>query len=205
MKARATGKRARVGDARPVEDAVNQPISPAILQSIDDPLITELLTEQTRRCRKSLLLVSTIALAITWGGLFPDEINFQGIRVSHVQRANLLYLLSAIVLYFLAVFVVYCLADWRLRRVRFALRQIPAIGIMAGLKNFMEAWPRTGGDVDTFLASAEFKEKAPIVDHVKLVGAVRSTVKLRFLVDVVLPVAVGATAVIACVSFERRQ
>lgn len=184
--------------SRPTRET--EPIPGAVLESIDDPLITGLLTEQSRHCRKSLLLSSTVALAITWGGLFPDEINFQGVHVSNVQRANLLYLLSAIVLYFLAVFVVYAVADWRLRKVRFALRQLPAISVVAGLQPFLEEWPKSGPELAEFVESAHFKQKAPIMDHLKLVTAVKKVVKLRVAVDVLLPAAIGAAAVAAVVA-----
>ena len=79
------------------------------------------LAEITRKERKALLVIATIAIAIVEAGLLPTRINAFGIELETIDQVVLLKLLSFIVMYFLIGFIVYGSADfiyWRSERLK---------------------------------------------------------------------------------------
>ena len=79
------------------------------------------LAEITRKERKALLVIATLAIAIVEAGLLPTRINAFGIELETIDQVVLLKLLSFIVMYFLIGFIVYGSADfiyWRSERLK---------------------------------------------------------------------------------------
>lgn len=79
-------------------------------------LLEKPLSETTRKERRALLLVSTVAIAVAKTGLVPKRVPALGIEFSPTESSALLILLSLVIAYFLVAFVVYALADialWR--------------------------------------------------------------------------------------------
>ncbi|WP_396434765.1 hypothetical protein [Limnohabitans sp.] len=74
--------------------------------------ITNPLTNETRKVRKTLLIWSLASAAITLGKLFPSEISALGMKVTSANHAALLLLMAAIVAYHLVAFLVYASADF---------------------------------------------------------------------------------------------
>lgn len=80
-------------------------------------LLQDPVSEATRNERRSLLGISTVAIAIVKTGLVPSKISALGIEFSEADKSTLLWILTAVVLYFLLAFLIYGLSDflaWRL-------------------------------------------------------------------------------------------
>jgi hypothetical protein len=77
------------------------------------------LSEVTRRERRSLLVVSLVALAMVHASLVPERIAALGLEFARVDRQKLLFLVGAIVVYFILAFSIYAATDWTSRRVAF--------------------------------------------------------------------------------------
>lgn len=73
--------------------------------------IVDPLRPVTRKERTSLLAVSTLGVAVAFGGLVPEEINALGIRMSHLNQAVLLAVLLTVVAYYRVAFALYARAD----------------------------------------------------------------------------------------------
>lgn len=77
------------------------------------------LNEASRKVRRDLLAVSTIALVIVKVGLVPTEIAQLGIKFSPTDQTVLLRLLAGIIVYFLISFTLYSWSEllaWLLTR-----------------------------------------------------------------------------------------
>ena len=73
--------------------------------------VTDPLREETRKVRKTLLVWSLAASAVTIGGLFPNEITALGLKVAPTDKAVLFGLIAAVVLYHLVAFCTYAASD----------------------------------------------------------------------------------------------
>jgi hypothetical protein len=80
-----------------------------------------LLSDVTRKERRSLLLSCLVGTAATWGHLIPTEVSAFGITVSEVEQRSLFLLLFLVVLYFSAAFLLYAIPEYRQWRVRHQL------------------------------------------------------------------------------------
>jgi hypothetical protein len=75
------------------------------------------LAEVTRKERKSLLVVSAVAIVIAKTGLVPSKISALGIEFTQADKTALLRVLAAVVAYFVVAFLVYASSDfvwWRI-------------------------------------------------------------------------------------------
>lgn len=113
----------------------------AILSGVDDSIVYDIITEITRRCRKSLLAACLICFTVTWADLFPREINAlgAGFEVTELQRTNLLYLLALVTAYYSLAFISYCFSDSRLRKLRIRQSQLAVGGAAEVLREELEA------------------------------------------------------------------
>ena len=63
-------------------------------------LLSDLLSDLTRKQRRNLLLVSAIGIAIVHSSLVPTKISALGIEFSQTETSLLLSLIAFVVLYF---------------------------------------------------------------------------------------------------------
>lgn len=70
------------------------------------------LSEETRKERWHLLLISAVSITIVKTGLIPTKISALGIEFSQTNQRTLLNILIAITVYFALAFVIYALSDF---------------------------------------------------------------------------------------------
>ncbi len=146
------------------------------------------LSELTRKERTALLVVATLALFIAHAGLVPREVTVLGIKLDTTERSACYVILAMIVAYFVVAFSLYCAVDY-------------------------VAWLRSArGD----LFAREYKRRsteggkqahplgtqAAVGKHVgdqysTPVGLPSGLWSLRCLLDMALPVLLGAYAIVA--------
>ena len=91
-------------------------------EKLEEILKADPLSELSRKERKTLLLVSMIAIAISKAGLAPTKIVGFGIELSNIDRRAILWLIFLTVLYFWVAFLYNALPDfysWRVRYTKF--------------------------------------------------------------------------------------
>ena len=76
------------------------------LRRVSDPLSSE-----SRKVRKTLLVWSLAAAAITIGGLFPTEITALGLKISPSNKVTIYWLVAIIIGYHMLAFLAYSSAD----------------------------------------------------------------------------------------------
>jgi len=84
--------------------------------SPDDVLVRELLREETRKQRRSLLAASALGIAVALTGLFPTRITALGVEFDAAEIALFPTLIAIVVGYFLVAFFLYAWNDfvhWR--------------------------------------------------------------------------------------------
>jgi hypothetical protein len=167
--------------------------STEILKSVDDPLLGEILTPTTRQCRRALLAASVVAFTLTWGGLVPERIEAFGLSIEQIERANLLYVLALVTGYFTVTFISYCYSDGTLRRIRVRLSRIMPGLSLGPIKASAERLRETPAE-NLQLDSPEFLATTSIADHMRAVQDVHRAARLRMVIDVYLPAAVGLGA-----------
>jgi ABC-type multidrug transport system fused ATPase/permease subunit len=74
--------------------------------------IRDPLGELTRKERRNLLAISTVAIVVVHTGLVPTRFSGLGIDFGPLERVAFLKILTGAVAYFLVAFVVYAVADW---------------------------------------------------------------------------------------------
>jgi hypothetical protein len=170
---------------------------PGILEAFLDPRVLDPLSEVTRRERKALLIASLIALAISFGGLVPTEIQALGVKLSPPERDSILLLIALSVIYLLVGFSIYGWADWRGRslaiaRGRYRIPSDLATKAAAGQQRFnamIEA-----NDFNHLTSDPEIKRFFSISEDTRLAQRVRFTGTFRVLFDLVVPILVGLAA-----------
>lgn len=195
-------QRRKPGVAKPLISAPRlEEASSSILESVSDPLVTELLTPTTRECRKALLLASVACFAVTWGGLPLSDLKLPYVEITKTEQTNLLFLLAAVVLYFLLTFLTYAFTDSKSRKLRLALGVGKASEAFQGAQAILKEWPKGAEALNTeFFESAEFRAAATVSDRAKLAKEVTRASDYKRLVDVYLPAIVGVGAVAVVVS-----
>ena len=86
------------------------------LQDRGDVPLQDPLRDVTRKERRALLGVSTVAIAVAKTGLLPTEIVALGVKFSPADRAGLVSVAAFVVLYFMVAFILYAAVDflaWR--------------------------------------------------------------------------------------------
>ncbi len=76
------------------------------LRRVSDPL-----SDESRKVRKTLLMWSLLAAAITIGGLLPTEISALGLKISPANKTTMYWLVAAIIGYHILAFIAYASAD----------------------------------------------------------------------------------------------
>lgn len=167
-----------------------------VLRKVSDPL-----RDETRKVRKTLLVWSLAAAAMTLGHLFPSEITALGLQVTPSSRSVLLDLMVTIVGYHVVSFITYASSDFAHWYVNHKSTD----------------WEDDVANYDTYKAELLFKTKLSEEDrhfmeeHERRLGAIwrgeasrvyrRVKVAIPFisvsraLVDFVLPLVAGAVAV----------
>lgn len=204
-----TRKETEAEQVKPTEETENMgfaSLGRAYLEPVSDPLVFELLTETTRRCRKSLLVASLICFTVTWGDLFPKEISAFGFKVTSLQRTNLLYVLALVAAYFTSAFVIYTFTDSRLRKVRRRLDRLRLADLSADDRAKIERLKAIARTVtsESRLDSPEYVALASIADDAALVKDVDKAVTIRTIVDIYLPIIAGVGAIAAVVQEAGR-
>ena len=87
-------------------------------------LLTDCLSEVTRRERRNLLGISMLSIAMVHANLVPTKITALGIEFGQNDRGTLLFMISLAVIYFLVAFVVYGASDFSAWRLEFNERAI---------------------------------------------------------------------------------
>lgn len=110
--------------------------------NLEDALLTNLLSDITRKERKALLGTSVLSITLALTGLVPTKITALGIEIAQSNQGWLFVILVLIVVYFLNTFIVYGSVDylvWRRQHARFQ-KQLSD----AARKRDMEARPGGG-------------------------------------------------------------
>lgn len=169
-----------------------------ILEAVDDPRVLDPLSEVTRRERKTLLLASLLAFAISIGGLVPTEIEALGIKLSQTERDSILLLVSFSIIYLLSGFFIYSLADIRSRNIAIALGRRKISPELS--KEISKAQSRVKEYIDN--KKFDMLHKDPVTkkyfaasEDLKIAGKAKATGMLRVAFDFYLPIIVGLVAV----------
>lgn len=155
------------------------PLTPA--DFLRDPL-----SGVSRRERRSLLALSTIAVLIAHAGLIPNQISALGIELTSLNRSAFLMLFAAVVIYFLVAFAIYGFSDflvWRLKYHEY----------LANVETASQDW--TLDDQHNY---DEVRRRVPSI--VWLYRISKPAAYLRIAFEFLLPVFVGLYAIYALLS-----
>lgn len=92
-------------------------------EDLDEILRSDSMGESARREKKSLLIASVCAYAVSTAGLVPSKISALGIEASQIDRRAFLLIVAMIVLYFLVFFLLYSIPDFLAWWSRYSLWQ----------------------------------------------------------------------------------
>ena len=79
-----------------------------------ETVLSDPLSEVTRRERRSLLGLSAIGLAMAWTRFLPSEISAMSFKFDAQNKAKLMLLIAGVIIYYLTAFILYFRSD-RLR------------------------------------------------------------------------------------------
>lgn len=79
-----------------------------------ETVLSDPLSEVTRRERRSLLGLSAIGLAMAWTRFLPSEISAMSFKFDAQNKAKLMLLIAGVIIYYLIAFILYFRSD-RLR------------------------------------------------------------------------------------------
>jgi hypothetical protein len=145
-----------------------------ILELTRDPL-----SETTRKERKALLGISTLAITVGHARIIPERISALGVDLSITDQQALIYILQAILCYFLFAFFYYVSTDWlKWHYLRTALQK-------EGELKPSEMGFREGRIRDELMRIANF-------------SIVRGS-RLRILFDFLVPILIGVYAIFALI------
>lgn len=174
---------------------------PTVLDAVEDPSVTDPLSEVTRKERKALLAACIVGLAISAGGLVPERIETFGITVTPRQEESLLYILAGVIGYFLLAFAIYAWSDLKRRdtvAAKHRQRLRPVIEeASARFKRSQERLKKHKVEaMSESLQDSDFLELAGMSDQMKFAQRVQRVGTLRVLVDVHFPLLAGITAMV---------
>lgn len=180
---------------------------PTVLDTIEDPSVTDPLSEVTRKERKALLAACIVGLAISAGGLVPEKIETFGITVTPKQEESLLYILSGVIGYFLVAFAIYAWADLKRRdtiAAKHRQRVRPVIDdASAKFRRTEERLKKSDVEASKSVQDPAFLELAGLSDQIKFAQRVQRVATIRILVDVYFPMLAGLSAMIMVWSSTR--
>jgi hypothetical protein len=157
---------------------------------INDPLgkhpilIKDPLSEVTRRERKAFLGLSILAIAVIKANLIPNKISAFGVEIDHVNRGELVTLLTVVVFYFLMVFIAYAFSDFLGWRIAFW----EGVRARAIEREQLERKESEGADEDSQAVEKCNKHQRALSAKAIPVSVIRA------FLDFVLPVFVGVAA-----------
>jgi hypothetical protein len=135
-------------------------------------LLTNPLTEETRKERRNLLAVSALGIVMMKTGLIPAKISALGIEFSHTDQTSLLRIVAAITGYFLTAFIVYALSDfWIYRIVTYLAQSTSNLDALDSLTNtYLRNFKAIQERVREAAADVEFlnEKKVQLMDYAKL-------------------------------------
>ncbi len=160
-------------------------------------LLRDPLTETTRKERRALLGVSTVALAVALTGFVPEKIENFGITLTPGRRGALLWLMASVVVYFLSAFVAYAATDALAWRWEYHL---------AMQKLARETHDEAMRMVAMGLGEDDFDKNDPEIfrlERFRYRGAVGPVVVVRAVLDFAFPIVVGVAGVAALLIAAR--
>lgn len=174
---------------------------PTVLDTVEDPSVTDPLTEVSRRERKALLAACITGLAISAGGLVPERIETFGITVNPQQEESLLYLLAGVIGYFLAAFSIYAWSDLKRRatvaaRHRKRLRPLIEAAVATYRKTQGQLKSRAPEGLSQTFSEPEFLRLAGMADQMKFAQRVQRAGAIRISIDIYFPIVAGATSIV---------
>jgi len=150
------------------------------------------LGESTRKQRRGLLGISTIALVVVHADMFPTKISALGIEFSQSDKGVLLLIFTAIVFYFVVAFLVYAAADfisWRQ-----ALRE-STMNIFIKLGKELSETKRVIGSDETKKLITEMKTRETEIRQGSIIKGKKMFV-VRVIFDFIIPPLIGIYALI---------
>lgn len=168
-------------------------------------LVSDCLSEVTRKERRSLLGVSTLGIVMTHANLVPTKISALGVEFSQASQSTLLLIFSFVVGYYLLAFAIYGLADfsvWRLRFGEIAVKDTEEFKRLLIAKRVDHSEPEPEPDLDEEIHLST-KESDSIKDRVSSISkggkrwiAIAPTVSIaRAIFDFVLPIGLALYAI----------
>ncbi len=166
--------------------------------------ITDPLSAHTRSVRKTLLVTSTVALAVGMTGLIPEKIAALGVEFSQVDRSSMVILLAGVVGFMLLSFVVIAASDFTAWRISYASKAWAeeSSGYEAARRAFMEERNLTKKERED-LSNWESSEgsmwrNAGHMDRYQFIQRIVGVVSWsRFFVEFLAPIFIGAAALIS--------
>lgn len=163
-----------VGNIRRGIKAIGDPIPPPSLRELArDPF-----SEVTRKERRALLALSILGILIGRTGMMPTSIQSVGITINANQHKTALYLLVGVIFYFLCVFVCYSILD------------------------YITTWEARAADRENQLAE-QMKTGHIKLPHPRTPRLLILTRRFRYLLDFLLPIALGIWAIVEVVVRAR--
>lgn len=165
------------------------------LRKVSDPL-----RDETRKVRKTLLVWCLAAVAITLGKLFPSEISALGMKVTATSHSVLLTLMAAVVAYHLLAFLVYASADFMHWYVNHKSTEWEDdVANYLSYKSELLAKTKLSPEDREFMEEHERRlgshwRNEPVNIYMRLQAAIPYISIARALVDFLLPLLVGGTA-----------
>jgi hypothetical protein len=166
--------------------------------------IADPLSAHTRSVRKTLLITSTLSLAVGLTGLIPTKIAALGVEFSQVDRNSMVLLLCGVVGFMLTSFVVTAASDFTAWRISFASKAWAeeSSGYEAARRAFMEERNLTTEEKEELsmweTSQGNMWRSAGHVDRYvfvqKIVGVVSWS---RFSVEFLAPLLIGLAALLS--------
>ncbi len=171
--------------------------SPRILDMIEDPTVTDPLSEVTRRERRALLGSCVVGFAISAGGLVPESIEAFGITVTPQQEQSLLYILTGVIGYFLATFAIYARADLKRRETVAARHRDRLKPLLSRLSEASQRLKASAlGSPNNAAFDSDFLQLAQISDQMRFARSVQRTGAVRVFIDIYFPMIAATTTMV---------
>lgn len=168
--------------------------------------VSDPLSAHTRSVRKTLLITSTVSLAVGLTGLIPTSIGALGIEFSQVDRNSMVLLLCGIVAFMLTSFIVTAAADFTAWRISYASKAWAeeSSGYEAARRSFMEERNLTTEEKEELsmweTSQGNMWRNGGHVGRYSFIQSIVGVVSWsRFSVEFVAPLLVGVAALISLV------
>lgn len=166
--------------------------------------ISDPLSAHTRSVRKTLLITSTVSLAVGLTGLIPTKIAALGIEFSQVDRNSMVLLLCGIVGFMLLSFIVTAAADFTAWRISYASKawDEESSGYEAARRSFLEERTLTPEEKEELsmweTSQGNMWRNAGHVDRYMFVQRIVGVVSWsRLSIEFIAPLAIAISALVA--------